>query len=205
MGSRALQLFYIIYSKLNLNIIPWFDYEFFKSLDYTDNRMPIQLNTITQDLSEINKIANKSNSKFILSSFVWLPYEELKLSPKDDYMIIKYLSKMFPFNYSDIENMNKFQNYVYSNFAIDNELQYVDLNKIYPKNPALFIDGIHNTIPGLKLRAWYVFNNILPILNVDINNGYISKNSYKEENSVNFYKEKINKIFLEDVIPNFQY
>ena len=24
-----------------------------------------------------------------------------------------------------------------------------------------------------------------------------------EENSINFYKEKTNKIFLEDVIPNF--
>ena len=86
-------------------------------------------------------------------------------------MLIEYLSKMFPFNYSVIKNMNKFQNYVYSNFAIDNALRFIYLNNIYPKNTPLFFKGIHNEFPFLNLRAWYVFNNILRILNIDIDNG----------------------------------
>ena len=40
-----------------------------------------------------------------------------------------------------------------------------------PSDPALYIDAIHDTYPGVRLRAWIVFQQLLPIIEKKLASG----------------------------------
>jgi hypothetical protein len=38
----------------------------------------------------------------------------------------------------------------------------VDLSAVYPQDPRLFFDAVHMTPAGIKLKAWLMFQQLVP-------------------------------------------
>ena len=77
----------------------------------------------------------------------------------------------FPYRYRDIERLAAFQNRVFAKYAATRGLPLIDVARRMPFDPDLFADAIHNTQPGINMRAWIVFQRILPIIEKQLASG----------------------------------
>jgi hypothetical protein len=57
-----------------------------------------------------------------------------------------------------------FENRVFRKYARAHALPFNDLASAYPADPRLFLDAIHMTPAGIKLKAWLVFQQLVPEL-----------------------------------------
>ncbi len=138
--------------------------------------LPLQLPTILADMEQIRTTSEKNGIDFIPSSFVWLSYDGMTLKIPDNVYIYNYLNQSFwPYQYKWIRRMADFQNRVYKNYAKAHHLDFVDIAKYYPQDQDLFNDAIHAKYPGVRLRAWIVFQQLLPIVQEKIAKGELPK------------------------------
>ena len=78
------------------------------------------------------------------TSFTWLVYDGLKIDPRRDAGIYRYLNETFwPFTYAHMRRILDFQNRVYRRYAEKHGLDFIDYDAQYPKDPRLFYDAIH--------------------------------------------------------------
>jgi hypothetical protein len=76
-----------------------------------------------------------------------------------------------------------FQNRVFKKWATANRAPIIDVAGQMPKQPDLYDDAIHNTYLGTRIRAWLIFESLLPLLKQDIESGALpqpAKMVYKE-------------------------
>jgi hypothetical protein len=71
---------------------------------------------------------------------------------------------MAPYRYADIRRVADFQNRVYRGYAEAADLPFIDLAADFPPEPRYFVDPIHSTPDGSRLRAWLVFQGLVPIV-----------------------------------------
>ena len=83
--------------------------------------------------------------------------------------------QMWPYTYADIAKFSHLQNRIYETFCHNSGSIFIDLAALYPLNPHLFLDGVHTTNAGTKLRAWIVFNQLVPILDKKLSSGELPK------------------------------
>ena len=57
-----------------------------------------------------------------------------------------------------------FENRVFAKYAGEHDLPFNDVAAVYPRDPRLFVDSIHMTPAGIKLKAWLVFQNLVRVL-----------------------------------------
>jgi hypothetical protein len=55
-----------------------------------------------------------------------------------------------------------FQNRVFKKYAAAHQLPFIDLAAVYPLDPRLFFDAVHMTPAGIKLKAWLIFQQLVP-------------------------------------------
>jgi hypothetical protein len=48
---------------------------------------------------------------------------------------------------------------------------FIDVVRYMPFDPDLFADAIHNTQPGINLRAWIVLQQLVPIIEARLASG----------------------------------
>ena len=56
-----------------------------------------------------------------------------------------------------------FENRVFAKYAAARGLPLIDVARYMPFDPDLFADATHNTPAGVRLRAWIVFLQLLPL------------------------------------------
>ncbi len=142
--------------------------------DLSINPLPVNLTRIINNLQDMNRRTKAQGARFIVSSFVWHVYDGMKLDPARDWNIYRYLNQTFwPFSYKVMEKSAKLQNSIFSKFARVNKLPFIDVASQFPKDPVLFTDAIHMSYSGVRLRAWIVFNQLLPTIISDIKVGRV--------------------------------
>jgi hypothetical protein len=130
-----------------------------------DPRLPVQLPVILHDLDDIRGALSASGGALVPSSFVWLVYPGLVLDRGRDDMIFRELNERYwPFSYAHMRRLIDFENRVLRKYARRHGLDFNELAEVYPHDPRLFVDSIHFTPAGVKLQAWIVFQNLVPIL-----------------------------------------
>lgn len=138
--------------------------------------LPLNLPIVLEDLDHIRANLDASGSELIVASFVWFAYQGMVLELPKHEGIYRYLNKTFwPFTYSHIRRMADFQNRVFEKFAKQNGLNFIDIAKYFPQDPNLHSDAIHMTSEGIKIRAWIVFNLLVPILEKKISENQIPR------------------------------
>jgi hypothetical protein len=128
-------------------------------------RLPLQLNRIIADLDSARESLARIHSELVVSSFVWLARDGMRVDMEHNPGIYRFLNETFwPMKYSLIRRMADFQNRVFANYAREHGLPFVDLARHYPMEPALFGDAIHMTDEGVRLQGWIVLQELIPII-----------------------------------------
>ncbi len=127
--------------------------------------LPLDLTRVFSDLETIRRTLDSSGARLLMSSFVWMAAGDLALSPARHRYLYEQLNTMlWPLRYADIRRMADFQNRAYRRWASDRKLDFLDVAADFPLDPGLFVDGVHMTEDGERLRAWIVFQRLVPIL-----------------------------------------
>jgi hypothetical protein len=87
------------------------------------------------------------------------------LNPIRHRAILEYLNHGYaPFRYGDMERLAAFENRVFEKYAGENKLDFIDVARLMPFDPDLYVDAIHNTYAGERLRAWVFFQQLVPLV-----------------------------------------
>jgi hypothetical protein len=133
--------------------------------DLSRTDLPVNLTTILRDLDRIRADLRPIGTDFALSSYVWMVKDGMVLDPVRNKFLLEWLNiTFFPFRYRDLERMVAFQNRVLRKYAAEHHLAFFDVAKVMPMDPDLFTDGIHMTYAGVRLHAWIVFQDLVPLV-----------------------------------------
>lgn len=134
--------------------------------------LPVNLPTILGDLDRIRAATEAAGGELALASFVWLVKDGMVLNPGRHRPILEYLNQGYaPFRYRDLERLAAFENRVFAKYAAAHHLAFLDVAKLMPRDPDLFVDGIHNTATGVRVRAWVVLQELLPLVEKKLASG----------------------------------
>jgi hypothetical protein len=127
--------------------------------------LPLQLSTILADLDAIHRDADADGTQLVLSSFVWLVSDGLRLDPVRQSAIYQWLNDQgWPYTYADLRRLVDFENAVYRRWAAARDVPFIDVATAFPAAPELFIDAIHVSKTGTRLQAWLAFQGLLPLV-----------------------------------------
>ena len=62
------------------------------------------------------------------------------------------------------ERLAKFQNRLFAKYAATHGLTFVDIAGKLPFDPDLFIDAVHTSYAGTRMRGWITLNAIIPLI-----------------------------------------
>ncbi|MDP1749002.1 MAG: hypothetical protein Q8L22_06065, partial [Reyranella sp.] len=134
--------------------------------------LPVNLSTILGNLDGIRAATQAAGGELALASFVWLVKDGMMLNPIRHKAILEYLNRGYaPFRYRDLERMAAFENRVFAKYALAHRLAFLDVARLMPRDPDLFVDAIHNTQTGVRLKAWVVLQELLPLVERHLANG----------------------------------
>ena len=134
--------------------------------------LPVNLPTILRDLDAMRSASEQSGAELVLASFFWLVKDGMVLDPVRHRAILEYINQGYaPFRYRDLERLAAFQNRVFAKYARAHKLDFIDVARLMPFDPDLFVDAIHNTYAGERLRAWIFFQALVPIVESRLKSG----------------------------------
>jgi hypothetical protein len=135
-------------------------------------KLPVSLNVIERDLDRIRDDLATIGSEFALSSFAWMVRDGLVLDPiRHKYVIEQLNVGYWPYRYRDIERLVKFENRVFAKYAKVHGMPFVDVAGLLPSDPDLFIDAVHTSYAGTRLRGWINFQQLLPVIEKHLADG----------------------------------
>ncbi len=143
-----------------------------KDPDIARADLPINLTTILHDLDSIRAASESVGAELTLASFYWLVKDGMELDPIRHRAILDYLNRGYaPFRYRDLERMAAFENRVFAKYARVNKLDFIDVARLSPFDPDLYLDAIHTTYAGERLRAWVFLQGLVPIVERHLKSG----------------------------------
>ncbi|HYL74398.1 MAG TPA: hypothetical protein VEU96_09335 [Bryobacteraceae bacterium] len=138
--------------------------------------LPGSMPTIVSDFDSIRASMASIGGRFALCSYVWLADDGMRLSPNRHKFIYEQLNTYFwPLRYKDIRRFADFQNRVFQRYAADRGIPFFDIAAAVPRDPNLFSDAIHMTDTGERVKAWIVFQQLVPILRREIESGRLPR------------------------------
>jgi hypothetical protein len=103
--------------------------------------------------------------ELVLSSFIWMVRDRMVLNPIRNKVLWEDLNyRHFPYRYRDIERLAAFQNRVFAKYAATHGLLFIDVAGRMPLDPDLFADAVHESWAGMRLKAWVVLQQLVPII-----------------------------------------
>ena len=134
--------------------------------------LPVHLTTILGDLDTIRAAGNAVGAELVLASFFWLVKDGMELDPIRHRSILDYINQNYgPFHYRDVERLAAFQNRVFAKYARVHDLAFIDVARLMPFDPDLFVDAIHNSYAGERLRAWVFLQGLMPVVERHLKSG----------------------------------
>ncbi|KAK6023286.1 hypothetical protein OSTOST_10940 [Ostertagia ostertagi] len=123
--------------------------------------------------------SHKIDAELAIASYKWLVADGMVLDPVRHRLILEYLNYGYaPFRYRDLERLASFQNRVLEKFAKAHHDDFFDVARLMPSDPDLFVDAIHGTPEGERLRAWIVLQFLVPVIDRHLADGSWPKKSF---------------------------
>jgi hypothetical protein len=140
--------------------------------DLGNPSLPVNLTTVLRDLDSMRADLHGVGAELAVSSFVWLVHDGMVLDPLRGRFIWQQLNRTYwPWRYRDMERLAAFQNRVFAKYAATHGLPFIDVARDMPQDPGLFSDAIHTTVTGVRVRAWIVFQQLVPLLESRLKRG----------------------------------
>jgi hypothetical protein len=139
-----------------------------------DPLLPLQLPAIVKDLDAIRAGLASIGGRLAVCSFEWYTPGGAPLSPTRHREIYQQLNTvLWPLRYADIRRLGDFQNRVLRSYAASRKIPFLDVAGEIPQDPDLFVDAIHMTEVGERVRAWIAFRRLAPVLRPLIESGQL--------------------------------
>ena len=136
--------------------------------------LPLQLPVIVKDLDAIRAGLNSIGGSLAVCSFEWYTPSGAPLSPVRHEFIYQQLNTvLWPLRYVDIRRLSDFQNRVLRNYAASRKIPFLDVAGEVPQDPDLFYDAIHMSEVGERVKAWIVFQQLVPVVRRLIESGQL--------------------------------
>jgi hypothetical protein len=150
-----------------------------KTPDLSRKDLPVHLSEILADLDRIRLATTEAGGEMALASYKWLVADGMVLDPERHRAILEYLNIGYaPFRYRDLERLALFQNRVLEAYARTNKIDFLDLARLMPSDPDLFIDAIHGTQEGERLRGWIMLQLLVPVIDRHLADGTWPRKSF---------------------------
>ena len=144
--------------------------------DVNSPHLPMRLPRIVRDLDAIRASLEPAGAQLVLCSFEWLAQDGMLLYPKRHEYIYKQLNdSLWPLRYADVRRFADFQNRLFRSYATSRGVPFLNVAGALPQDPNLFVDAIHMTEPGDRLKAWIVFQKLVPILRTKLDDGSLPR------------------------------
>lgn len=141
-----------------------------------DPNLPLQLPVIVKDLDSMRDSLKAIGGELMLCSFEWYANDSIPLSPVRHRFIYEQLNTvLWPLRYADIRRLANFHNRVLARYAAARGVPFLDVESNIPQDPNLFVDAIHMTETGERLKAWIVFQQLAPVLRRKIESGELPR------------------------------
>jgi len=136
--------------------------------------LPVHLSEIVRNLDAINRSARGIGATVVMTSFMWMAKDGLIVDPVDRAYYYDMVNRQhWPVTYAEMRRLADFQNRVFRAYADSRAMPFVDIAARYPLDIALFTDGVHTTDEGDRLRAWRMFEGLVPIIRQKLTNGQL--------------------------------
>lgn len=136
--------------------------------------LPLELPAIVKDLDAIRAGLGSIGGSLAICSFEWFTPGGAPLSPTRHEFIYEQLNTvLWPLRYADIRRLSDFQNRVFRNYAVSRKIPFLDVAGEIPQDPDLFVDAIHMTEVGERVKAWIVFRQLVPVIRRLIDSGQL--------------------------------
>jgi hypothetical protein len=134
--------------------------------------LPLDLPAVVKDLDAIGADLGSIGGRLAVCSFEWFTPGEAPLFPTRHEFIYQQLNTvLWPLRYVDIRRLSDFQNRVFRNYAASRKIPFLDVAGEIPPDPDLFVDAIHMTEVGERVKAWIVFQQLVPVVRQLIESG----------------------------------
>lgn len=118
----------------------------------------LECEAIKQDLDAIRLALAEQGKAFALCSFAWLAHDFMTTDPVLGRNIFIQLNRAYwPFRYATVRTLADAQNQFFRAWAKANGAQLIDIAALLPMDQRLYIDAIHHTELGVRLKAWVMF------------------------------------------------
>ncbi len=132
-------------------------------LDFAN--LPVNLNLIQRDLDTIRADLGTVGADMALTSFFWMVKDGMVVDPVRHRFIIEQLNAAnWPYRYRDLERLANFQNRLFAKYAKAHGVAFLDIVGNTPFDPDLFIDAVHTSYAGTRIRGWAAFNLLVPLV-----------------------------------------
>jgi len=150
--------------------------------DLADPNLPVNLPTILGDLDSIRATLRDVDSELAITSFMWLVRDGMVVDALHGINIWNMMNRTYwPWRYRDIARLVAFENRVFAKYAAAHRLPFIDYARDMPFDPELFSDAVHNTPAGVRMHAWVVLQQLIPIIEDRLARGAWPKRSTEEK------------------------
>jgi lysophospholipase L1-like esterase len=140
--------------------------------DLERSDLPANLSTIVSDLERMRKDLQAEGAELAISTFKWFVRDGLVVDPVRNHALWEHLNIwMWPFRYRDLERLSTFQNRVYARYAAAHRLPLIDVAGRMPDEPELYTDAVHFSYGGVRLHAWIVLQQLVPLIEQRLSSG----------------------------------
>jgi hypothetical protein len=156
--------------------IPGLDEENKAIGDYARFDETIRWKDVLPSLNGIDAACKETGVTMVLCTYASLVHDGLLLDSKTHMGAYHWLNHLlWPISYANLERILAFQNDKFRAWAMEHAVPMVDVAARTPKWPLLFRDGIHATSCGMRVRAWSVFEGLIPLLSAQLGEGRLPR------------------------------
>jgi len=152
--------------------------------DPYDGRLPVELPAIVADLDAIRASLETIQSELVMTSFIWMVKDGLKLDLPRQLGLFNYLNRDYwPATYATMRRLADLQNRVFAAYARQHQLPFLDVAAAFTLDANLFGDAIHLRYPAVRLHAWLVFQGLTPLIEQRIAAGRLPRPASRQRST----------------------
>lgn len=139
--------------------------------DFPLERAPevLELGAICRDLDAILETLRGRDARLCVATFWWLAGDGMTFDAVWSNNTHVHLNRAYwPLSYAVIRQLADVQNRFFAAFAKARGVDLLDVGDALPQDERLSIDAIHHNELGVRLKAWLMFVQLVPILERDL-------------------------------------
>lgn len=136
----------------------------------------LQMGTILRDLDTMLADCRSNGTELLLCSFAHCVQEGMLLDMEEGHSLYSHLNGDFwPLSYATMRRLFDLQNRCFRTWAGARKIRFFDLAAQFPNDPRLFLDVVHTTEAGSRLRHWLLLANLIPQITADLERGKLPR------------------------------